>query len=70
MSKSGGHTMSPTFFFCKWCGKSLENLVDSNRPDCLGTHGVLHIDYLRHRREFSLLMRPIHSKIFSGSVVS
>jgi len=57
------HTMAPTFYHCKWCGKSLEELVESDEQECHGTSGIFHIDYLIAKKKFDTIMNPILNKL-------
>ena len=57
------HTMAPTFYYCKWCGKSFEELVENNENECHGTSGIYHINYLKNKKEFDTIMDPILDKL-------
>ena len=57
------HTMAPTFYHCKWCGKSLEQLVEQDEQECHGHSGIFHINYLKKKKEFDTIMNPILNKI-------
>ena len=53
------HSMSQYIYYCKWCGQSLEDLVDVNQEECNGTKGVYHIQYLRVKKEIDKMIKPI-----------
>lgn len=57
------HTMSPTIYYCKWCGKSLMELEDSSDRECHGTSGIFHINYLKAKKQFDIMMNPILNRI-------
>ena len=53
------HTMSPNFYFCKWCGISLEEACNDDAQECTGTKGILHIKYLKRKKEAERIFQPI-----------
>ena len=53
------HSITPTFYFCKWCGKSMEYLINKNQESCLGAVGVIHIDYLIAKKKCNEIFEPI-----------
>jgi hypothetical protein len=55
--------MAPTFFYCKWCGSSLEEIVEIDKPECDGHLGVYHIKYLRKKQEFYSIINPILKRV-------
>ncbi len=57
------HTMSPTIYFCKWCGKSLEQLVENDEQKCHGTSGIYHINYLINKKKCDKMFQPILDKL-------
>jgi len=53
------HSMSQYIYYCKWCGQSMEDLINLDQEECGGHQGVYHIQYLRIKKEVDKMIKPI-----------
>jgi hypothetical protein len=56
------HDMDQIFYFCKWCGKSMVEVIEDD-VKCHGTSGIFHIEYLKNKKEFDIIMSPILNRL-------
>ncbi len=57
------HSLAQYIYYCKWCGKSMEDLVNLDEEECQGHEGVYHINYLIIKKDIDRMMQPILSKL-------
>ncbi len=54
------HSMSQYIYYCKWCGQSMEDLINLDQEECGGTKGVYHIQYLRIKKEIDKMIKRFY----------
>ena len=59
------HDMDQVLYFCKWCGKSMLEVIDNDDVECHGTSGIFHIEYLKKKKEFDIIIKPILNRLYN-----